>query len=229
MKNTRALFLFVCLFGFASAVRSQPEDLDALTRELDLSILEPTPTPLPEKEAGPGREIFRGFDSLRLPAAGKNVIRQEKEGVLRITLPESLYLVAPNPADLEQTYENIETALAERNLNVRPPLKLVLHADGNFSAALALEGTSPGDLPSGLDLSPRPATRYAALAADIRILRKDQASVLEAYLQLKERAENQGIDLDTREFFFFPESPGRVYFALRIKTDGPAGKKPEQP
>ncbi len=222
------LLLLTLLVGTLSF--AQLPDLDAFSEELDLTILDSPEAEESPPAENPANHLFIGFEKMDLPPIPKDMIQSEGQTppLHLIQLPAGTYLVSPNPARIDRAYENIATAAKHEKWVLQPPVKVVLHRDGNFSIAVGLEKQPTQQLPAGLDLSPLPQSIYAAVLADIQILQKDHPPVLQAFITVKEAAELSGLELDTREFFFFPQSPGKVWFALRVKGKNPLGKIPEQ-
>ncbi|MDF3127847.1 hypothetical protein P0Y35_01430 [Kiritimatiellaeota bacterium B1221] len=216
--------LLLTSIGFA-----QLPDLDGFSSEIDFSILDTTADDTDAPAAHPANHLFINFELLKLPPTDQNLFQDtEQAGIKLLEFPAANYLVAPNPGRIDGAYTQLADAIAELDLQIRPPLKVVLHVDGNFSLALALEKDPQDFLPEGIDISPLPELRFVAVLADIQLLQKDHPPILEAYLQLQEAAQQYQWNLDRQEFYFFPQSPGKVWFALRVKGKNPIGKIPEQ-
>ncbi|MGA0333454.1 MAG: hypothetical protein ACO3N7_05725 [Kiritimatiellia bacterium] len=223
--------LLIFLLRFSLYSPAQRPDVDALTRELDLSILREENGEEPETPLRPPpHHVFVDFDRLPAVAPAAEWLESFQNGNLYLLrLPAASYLVAPNPPRVDTSYAALALALQELDLQARFPVKLVLHADGNFSVAVALAEPPDRPLPLGIDLSPLPALEFAAVEADIQLLDKTHPPVLDAYLRLQSLARSQGWTLDRKEFYFFPQSPGKVWFALRVQTpeDDPASATKE--
>lgn len=221
----RILFL---LLSLPLSAYTQMPDVDDLTRELDLSILDAAENPGTPPAERPANHLFLNFDTLPKLHPEKGQLTPLIDDTLyRIDLPAATYLVAPNPARLDKAYALLSDAILQLNLSVIFPVKIALHADGNFSVALALEKLPTEHLPSGMDLSPLPHSVFAAVEADIQLLEKTQPPVLDAYIRLQSLAESQGLKLDRKEFFFFPQSPGKVLFGLRVLNSSHTGDDPK--
>lgn len=221
-------FLFILCILPLSGFPQRP-DVDDLTEELDLSLLDNPGKPPAEPADIPSNHLFVNFDLISVPVPAENQIQKADEpGLYRISLPAAEYLVAPNPARMDDAYARLAQAVSNMKLKIHFPVKVLLHADGNFSVALPLGNPPEKPLPQGLDLSPQPKTVFAAVQADIQLLRKDHPPLLEAFLRLSEAATREGWELDRREFFLFPQSPGKVWFALRVIQDSTDDRQPHQ-
>jgi hypothetical protein len=214
-------FRFICLIlilpGFLLA---QLTDVDALSRDLDLSILDETAETSDETAVGdvPASHLFINLDLIEIPALPVRLLEdfQDERGLYTFTLPAATYIVIANPPRVDHAYKFLAETLSAHCLATAFPLKWVLHADGNFSLALRLVDTPEEGLPLGVGLSPIPEMHFAGVIADIQLMRKDHPPVLEAFTRLQQAAIDAKIPLDRSEFYFFPTSPGKVLFALRV-------------
>jgi len=226
--------VFCLIIGLsAAAVGAQPADLDDWSGELDLSILEtPSPTPSPtEPPDVPAESLFSLFDRLperRPPPENAFAAVVPGSDLHLLHLPAAQYLVVPNPPRVDEAYLRLTDAVERADLSPVFPLKTVLHADGNFSVAVALPETVERAVPVGTDLSPLPALRLIGIHADIPVARRDHPKVVNAFLRLREAARSAGFVLDTSEFYFLPRTPGSVFFALRVES-GPDTGENEDP
>jgi hypothetical protein len=212
---------FFVVVLFSSSLPAQPADVDALSHDLDLSILDPAEKTeahsLPSQ--APADHLFVQFDRLPEIAAPRDDqwVLVEDSPLVKVNLPARSYLVVPNPARMDQAYSQMATALEDKLLKPVFPLKIVLHADGNFSLAIALETPPSHALPQGVDLSPVQEMVFVGVEADIQVLRRNHPPVLQAYVLLQSAAKKAGLELETSELYFFPLSPGKVLLALPVR------------
>lgn len=225
----RFILFLILLIQPAWPLWAQNADVDGLSRDLDLSILDKSLSPAADLEGNdeevPASHLFVNFELINLPPAPESIVKSDPEasGLMRFTLPAAPYVVIANPARMDLAYEKLSEVLRENDLETTFPFKVALHADGNFSLAWALSKKPQGALPLGIDLSPFPEMSFAGVFADIQLLRKDHPPVLEAFTRLQAAARAQNIELERLEFYFFPLAPGRVLFALRVKQTSATG------
>lgn len=205
------------LFGLSAPLRAQLPDLDDLGRGLDLTpIVTPSPEPTPEAELLPApADLHAG----RAPAPPHELLPSEPDpatGLFRLNLPAGPRLIIPNPARLDNAWPLLHQSVAEATLKVIGPEFVVLHADGNFSAACPIERDEPKPLPLGADISPLEELPLVGIWAEIPEARRNHPTVLAAFQKLRSQLHAAGIQPDTREFYFFPTEEGRVFFALRL-------------
>ncbi|WFB34388.1 hypothetical protein P3T73_09460 [Kiritimatiellota bacterium B12222] len=229
MHRLLLTFLIVPL----SLLFAQPADVESMLYEVDLSILDnPQDKSTTSHHDVPADHLFFQFEALptealQPPLAEKDAdadtdaeTQSDEESattLIPFTLPEATYLIVPNTARIDQAYLSLAEALHLMELTPTFPLKVVLHADGNYSVAVALKEAPTSPLPLSVDLSPLQEARYVAVEADIQQINKEHPPVLEAFTRLREAAHQAHITIDRSEFYFFPLSPGKVWFALRVK------------
>ncbi len=220
MRKGRALVLSA-VFGL---FRLAAEDLDALVRVLPL----PSSGNLVGGEAEGGaevplpRDLRAGLDEapgVVLPSPAEEGGEVEAAGLVRVELPMGPLLVAANPVRLDEAWRLLGRTAREAGLVPVPPLLVLLHADGNFSAGCPLRADAPVALPQGADISPHPGGVLHGVWAEIPEARRDHPAVLAAYQRLRALLDEKGLRPDTREIYFLPGSRGWVLIALR--TDAP--------
>lgn len=212
------LLLSLCACILLAPARAETDPLGELGEGLDLSILdEKAASPAESEDDAPPRHLFASFDHLPAIERPRNAADEDGEELQVLELPPAPYLVAPNPARVDDAYRRIGRAIGSLDLKPRFPLKVLLHADGNVSVAQALADAPDPALPSGLDLSPQPAVRLAGVWVDVQVADKTAPPVVAAVVALRRRAAEADLELDTSELYFLPAAPGNVLVALRIK------------
>lgn len=210
-------------------VRAQAQlpDLDEFSQDLELDLPAGTPAPAVDTSTLPPNHLFSGWELVKELTGELNKLKDGE--ILHLVLPPGPYLVAPNVPGIREGYRRISTAVTEETLQSGQLLKVVLHADGNFSTALFLS-EAPGDqLPPGLDISPVPKTHLVGLITDIQVLDRASPLILNAFVRLQRQAAAEGIRLDRREFIFLPIEPGRVFFGLERRPAAAGGNSRDAP
>jgi len=222
------LLISLSAFLLCRYIPAQPADVDALSHDLDLSILKNQDELFDElsDEEIPADHLFIGFDKLgEIPEPENDQWSPIADSpLILLDVPARSYLVVPNPARMYDAYTLLVEGLKDKTLEAVFPLNVLLHADGNFSLAVALREPPTKGLSQGLDISPVAKTVFAGVEADIQFLRKSHLPVLEAFTLLRTEAEKLGLELDRSELYFFPHSPGKVLLALPVKAGYPIGK-----
>jgi hypothetical protein len=208
-------------------VRAQAQipDLDEFSQDLELDLPAGTPSPAEEPSGLPSNHLFSGWELVKELTGELKKMKDEE--ILHLVLPPGPYLVAPNVPGIPEGYRRISTAVSGEPMQSGQLLKVVLHADGNFSTALFLSEVPDGQLPPGLDISPVPKTHLMGLITDIQVLDRSSPLILNAFVRLQRQAAAEGITLDRREFVFLPIEPGRVFFGLERRPAAPGGNSGE--
>ncbi|MCC5848394.1 MAG: hypothetical protein JJU29_09885 [Verrucomicrobia bacterium] len=97
------------------------------------------------------RRIFQGWE--HLPQSVREFETPPGKIVEEMALPAGNLLVVANPANLARAYALIGDAVKKAELEVSPPLMIVIHADDNVSVGLRVDGE---------DIPPSPSARTSA-------------------------------------------------------------------
>ena len=204
----------ILLTAFLIRLQAQLPDLDEFGGELILDLPAETEPDGLSEDGLPPNHLFAGWDHLKDLASWNRPLPAEK--VVHLVLPQGMYLVAPNSSGLQDGYSRMARTVEEANLSSGSLVKVVLHADGNFSAALLLKEPPTQPIPPGLDISPVPETHLAGMITDVQELDRSSPLILQAFVALQKTAAEKGWKLDRREFFFLPIEPGKVFFGLEF-------------
>jgi hypothetical protein len=211
----------VILALLLSPLQAQIPDLDDFSRDLELTLPGEETEPIAEADGLPRHHLFSGWDFIKPYLSWSHDSRDET--IVHLLLPEGSYLVAPNVAGVATGYQRISELLRAGHLTSGGMLKVVLHADGNYSTALLLSEAPTQPVPPGLDISPLKKTHVMGLITDIQVLEKSSPLLLNAFVRLQQEASRNGWTLDRREFIFLPTEPGRVFFGLELLAPLPGG------
>lgn len=175
--------------------------------------------PVPEIRTPPpaqaeNREIFTGWP--HLPEALRTFAPPEMEGVSEWALPPSQLLVVANPLDLPDAYRQLGEAITQAELEIEPPLILLLHADGNVSVGVRVQDAEIPPLPIGVDVSPLPAMRLYLQPVVGHEARRAQPAFARAAGDIRQHAAQQGQSLQTRDLFLFPGMENTLLFGMRL-------------
>ena len=179
---------------------------------------------IPETFAHPApvaedRRIFQGWT--QLPAAAVEFDLPRGDAVEEMALPAGNLLVVANPANLPQAYALIANAVKETELEVSPPLMIVIHADDNVSVGLRVKGDDIPPLPLGADISPQPPMRWLLVRVELdedAEARRGEPAFVRAAARLRREARERDLRLLTRELYLFPGAENTLLFGMRLEN-----------
>lgn len=206
--------LLIILVFWALHAQGQIPDLDEFSDDLDLELPGQQETSTTSRSSLPQNHLFAGWEEIKDLVEWDKMLRKGK--ILHFELPGGAYLVAPNVPSIPLAYVRTATTVGTDDVKSGNLLKVVLHADGNFSTALFLAEPPTQPIPPGLDISPVEKKHLVGMVSDIQRLDRSSPQVLNTFVRLQQEAKKKGWKLDRREFIFLPIEPGRVFFGLEL-------------
>ncbi|MCH8511601.1 MAG: hypothetical protein LAT83_08095 [Kiritimatiellae bacterium] len=166
------------------------------------------------------RRIFQGWE--HLPQSVREFETPPGKIVEEMALPAGNLLVVANPANLARAYALIGDAVKKAELEVSPPLMIVIHADDNVSVGLRVDGEDIPPLPLGADISPLPPMRWLLVRVELEEAaeaRRAEPAFVRAAARLRLEARERNLQLHARELYLFPGQENTLLFGMRVENN----------